>query len=282
LQGLPPTQVLHEGVPKHLEMPLRRWVYSAFAGGGADLVALTLEITVEYERSSGGAANYLASRPSADDLLDVIDAILRLGGPWPLGDRYDYSGEDVRTQKALLVKDLELILHTGSSFLRMNNKQDGLERRVDATVTAAFGSAVSAAAVQRDAGSAADQIRDAWKELYGVQPAPSAAYSLAIKAVESAAHATIEPNNVKATLGTMIGILKGAPHKFQLAVPGPSSTGGVEALTKMLELLWAGQTSRHGAQTAVRVETQEQAEMAVHLAVTLVHWFSTGAVARIA
>jgi hypothetical protein len=32
--------------------------------------------------------------------------------------------------------------------------------------------------------------------------------------------------------------------------------------------------------TVTKTETQEEAEMAVHLAVTLVHWFSTGAVVR--
>lgn len=281
LQGLPPTQVLHEGVPVHLEALLRKWIYSALQGGGAELVALALEITVDYEKAEGKAANYLAWHLESGDLLDVVDAILYQGGPWPPKDPFDYSGNGPRRERAELIKTLESILTTGSSFVRLNDARDGLIRRVDATVTAAFTSAVMAASDQRDSGSAADQIRDAWKELYGVKPNPSAAYSLAIKAAESAAHSTIEPNNAKATLGTMIGILKGAPHKFKLALPGPSGGGGVDALIKMLELIWTGQTSRHGAQTVTRIETREEAEMAVHLAVTLVHWFSTRAVTRI-
>ena len=48
----------------------------------------------------------------------------------------------------------------------------------------------------------------------------------------------------------------------------------------MMELLWTGQTSRHGAQTVARRETQQETAMAVHLAVLLVHWFTTGAVRR--
>jgi hypothetical protein len=46
----------------------------------------------------------------------------------------------------------------------------------------------------------------------------------------------------------------------------------------MMSLLWTGQSSRHGAETVTRPETAAEAEMAVHLAVTLVYWFSTGAV----
>lgn len=68
----------------------------------------------------------------------------------------------------------------------------------------------------------------------------------------------------------MIGILKSAPHKYQMALPGPGGSGGVDVLTKMMELIWTGQTSRHGAQTVARTESQDEAAMAVHLAVTLV------------
>lgn len=276
LQGLPVTQVLHEGVPDHLEQPLRKWLYAALRGGNADLVALTLEIPI---RTGGHEAEYLANY-AKDDLLDIADAILHLDGPWPPKDPYDYSGEDFRLQKAFLIKELELILQAGSSFLRLNDEQKGLTRRVDATVTAAFGSASAAAAEKPEAGSASQQLSDAWRELYGVQPDPSAAYSAAIKAVESAAHAVVEPNNTKATLGTMIRALKDRSSKYRLILPGPSGDGDVEVLTKMMQLIWTGQTSRHGAQTERRIETQEEAEMAVHLAVTLVHWFSTGAVVR--
>jgi hypothetical protein len=279
LQGLPVTEVLHEGVPDHLEQPLRSWVYRALQGGGAGLVAVVLKLRIDYRRAEGDAAKYLASI-SKDDLLDVVDAILQQGGPWPKGHDLDFADEQWRRDRAILGDELDVVLDTGSSFLRVNDERDGLTRRVDATVTAAFTSAVAAADGQAGVGSAADQIRDAWRELYGVQPNPSAAYSAAIKAVESAAHATIEPNNSKATMGTMIGALKSTPHKFELALPGPSGGGGIDILTGMMELLWTGQTSRHGAQTITRAETQEQADMAVHLAVTLVHWFSTAAVVR--
>ena len=51
-------------------------------------------------------------------------------------------------------------------------------------------------------------------------------------------------------------------------------------LISMMELLWTGQTSRHGSQTPTAQEASDEARMAVHLAVTLVQWFTTGAVIR--
>jgi len=70
-------------------------------------------------------------------------------------------------------------------------------------------------------------------------------------------------------------------HQPACERPGPAGTGSVEPLTGMLDLLWKGQTSRHGGRTAQRPEIFEEAQMAVHLAVTLVHWFTTGAIQRI-
>jgi hypothetical protein len=51
-------------------------------------------------------------------------------------------------------------------------------------------------------------------------------------------------------------------------------------LIAMIELLWTGQTSRHGARPPTRPETFEEAQMAVYLAMTLVHWFVSGAASR--
>ena len=48
----------------------------------------------------------------------------------------------------------------------------------------------------------------------------------------------------------------------------------------MIGLLWTGQTSRHGGQAPTRPQTFEEAQMAVHPAVTLVPWFVTGTVSR--
>lgn len=237
-RGEPVTQVLHEGVPAHLEQPIRAWIYRSLRGGGHALVAVALGITIDHERAEGDGPRFLAFEPQPEDLLDVVDAILPNRGPWPEErpwDTPDRSGW--RRDRAALLRDLDLMLAAGFSAYRINDDGDGLERRVDATTTAAFNSATDAAAGQPTTGFAADQIRDAWSELYGITPNAPAAYSAAIKAVESAAHSVIEPNNTKATLGTMIRLLDSTPHKWVLELPGPAGDGDVEVLRKMMELL---------------------------------------------
>jgi hypothetical protein len=276
-----PEWVLHEGIPDHLDQPLRNWIYAALGGGGAELIALKLEIRIDYEMARGNAALFLARDSQRYELLGIVNAILGNGGPWPAPLRTDRSGRNSNAAGlAQLREDLIQLLASGSSAWQVNSDSDGLVRRVDETATEAVEQSARAAATPA-AGSATDQIRSAWAELYGLHPDPPAAYRAAVQAVESAAHAIVEPNNAAATLGTMLRQLRSAPQRYALAIPGPAGIGSVEPLTGMLDLLWKGQTSRHGAQTAQRAETFEEAQMAVHLAVTLVHWFTTGAVRRI-
>ncbi|MFI1152558.1 hypothetical protein [Streptomyces sp. NPDC020817] len=106
------------------------------------------------------------------------------------------------------------------------------------------------------------------------------AYSEAIKAVECALHDTIQPNNRKATLGTMKGELPQIRNKLRSAVTGPNGSEGLDTVLHLMALLWEGQTSRHGARDQTRDETPEAAQMAVHLAATLVQWFASGAISR--
>lgn len=44
----------------------------------------------------------------------------------------------------------------------------------------------------------------------------------------------------------------------------------------MINLLWTGQTDRHAGQATLERVDQAPAEMAVHLAATLVQWFASG------
>ncbi|NNN34420.1 hypothetical protein HLK59_29485 [Streptomyces sp. S3(2020)] len=119
----------------------------------------------------------------------------------------------------------------------------------------------------------------AWQCAYGRDPDPSKAYSEAIKAVESVSQALIEPKNSKATLGTMLKVIGHSPQRFATAI---SATNGedIVLVADMMRRLWQGQTSRHGSQNPTRLETQQEAEMAVHLAAILVQWFAAGLVSR--
>jgi hypothetical protein len=261
---------------------MQAWVYKALAGGGTALVAVKLRMTIDYEQAEGDGARFLAFSPHGDELLDVVDAILSGGGPWPRPNPWGGTTPgEIRRAKAQLLRDLGLMLDEGASAYRINDNQTGLIRRVAATATAAAADAERTAGALPTAGSAASQLATAWEAAYRLHPDPPVAYKDAIRAVESAAHAIVEPNNRSATLGTMLGQLRAQPQRYAVAIPGPDGSGSVEPLVAMMKLLWQGQTSRHGAQTAIRAETLEEARMAVHLAVTLVQWFTTGAVRRV-
>ena len=126
--------------------------------------------------------------------------------------------------------------------------------------------AVDAAARKPEAGSSAAQLRAASDAVRTLRPDPEKAYGQAIKADESAAHAEVEPANAKATLGTMLGVMRSNAAKFELAIPGKDGTGDIAPVVAKMTLLWEGQSSRHGKQTPTPAESREAGEMAVQLA----------------
>ena len=65
-------------------------------------------------------------------------------------------------------------------------------------------------------GSADRHLRKAWECAHTAEPDPVRSYSEAIKAVEAAAHAVVEPNNPNATLGTIIRKLRTHPESISL------------------------------------------------------------------
>jgi hypothetical protein len=65
---------------------------------------------------------------------------------------------------------------------------------------------------------------------------------------------------------------------WQLAMHSSGAPADIGPLVAMLRLLWQGQTDRHGGSTPTIPVT---AEAAVHLAVTLVQRFQSGAIRRV-
>lgn len=269
---------LHEGTPDHLAVPLRGWCREAFSRFDGErteefsyvVQRIALRLRLPVSAYSGEAYcdcdKLLAAADKAEDLFDIVDVLLRLTRDAGLADD-------------LMVEHLDLILDGGGSVFHVGADRTGLEHRVAPPVIDACRAAVDTAGSSATAGSADDHLAAAWAAAYGRHPDPSRAYSEAIKAVEAAAHAVVQPHHAKATLGTMLGEIKNARHKFTVAIPtpGPDPISPVEA---MMRMLWEGQTSRHGGQTPTPPETLDAARMAVHLAVPLVQWFAAGAVHR--
>jgi hypothetical protein len=202
---------------------------------------------------------FLAYETPAQQLLEIVDALLAV--------RSDGSPTAPDEQ---LRQELQELLADARSVYQVGEDGRGLDRRTCVTATAAWDAARSAAQ-----NSAALHLQTAWDAVHALEPDPIKAYSEAVKAVEAAAHAIVEPDNRRATLGTMVREIQINPSGWRLAISG----GRVRTLAEMMNLLWSGQTSRHG-RSGYRPETREQAEMVVHLAVTLVQWFASGKVKR--
>ncbi|WP_199845673.1 hypothetical protein [Streptomyces scabiei] len=221
---------------------------------------------MRFEVPAGTYAGGVLAAAEGWDLLDVLDAILGY-------DENDWVGRDIDGRLAWILND------AGSAY-RVNERGNGLEERVLQPVRDSVSTTVRDASASSDVGSAADHLSNAWQAAYGLHPDPVRAYSEAIKAAESAAHAIIEPNNAKTTLGSMLGVIRNSPSRFTTALFTPSGKDAITPVAGMMRALWEGQTSRHGAQTVTVPETLEAARAAVHLAATLVQWFTSGAVAR--
>jgi hypothetical protein len=70
-------------VPDYLDAPLRKWIEAAVAAQ-PDLTLLQVRLGLLSPAASVRPAQQFANSLSAGQLLDAIDAILGLGGPWPM------------------------------------------------------------------------------------------------------------------------------------------------------------------------------------------------------
>ena len=292
------AQVWREDVPAALESNLRQWVSQAtmprsFSSSNkgkslVERVVLRLNLVADTKRDTLaqpltiGDLRMVAARVPAELLFDVVDAMLELldMDPEPswLKKQGAYRISQEKQYRASIRESLAFQLDNALSVYRVRDDGRGLERRAEAMATAALEEAADTAADKPAAGSAAAHLRRAWDSLHSLHPDPGIAHSEAVKAVEAAAHSVLEPGNSKATLGTMLRILRDHPDRFSLAIPGPDGAGRIAPLVVNMRLLWEGQTSRHGSQSPTRQETLQEAAMAVSIAVLLVGWFTSGAV----
>jgi hypothetical protein len=127
-----------------------------------------------------------------------------------------------------------------------------------------------------DAGTAGVLLQRSFSAAFGLQANAGEAYKMAVKAVETAAHPTIEPKNTGATLGTMLAVMRNAPVKWTLPLEerADHTHGNEELIIATMQSLWDGQEDRH-RDGAVNLD---EARAAFHAAVALVGWFHDGLV----
>ncbi|MER6188321.1 hypothetical protein [Streptomyces sp. NPDC001652] len=285
---------LRHDVSPALSAALRPWIDGVVRDSSrlADRVLLRCDLFRDVEHGPDDGvddAEFLAWYTPEERLLDVVDAVLSLlpgagayvqvlPGQKP-GMLEAMAGGFANMTYLKHRQPLQQLLDDGCSAYTLSANGRALVHRVDPTVTAVHDKAARAAE-KPDRGSASEHLRRAYTAAYALHPEPGRAYSDAIKAVECAAHITLEPNNSQATLGTMLRELRQHPGQWDVALPEKTGAEGEATVIAMVSLLWTGQTSRHGGQQPTREETLVGARMAVDLATSLVRWFADGAVRR--
>jgi hypothetical protein len=284
--GAKAYEALRDGIPGSLRTSVAAWVKKAInilSGGDKEAyrgIHLLLERTLDIEsldwRYDGTDlhSSLVAEMFGNEDLgLSVLDLLLR-----ELRTRVDKNGDDGTSR--VLAKSLDVILRQGRSAFRVREDRSGLEDRIDPTATE------RADGLLQQSTRASDHLRRAWDGVYGLKKNPSHAYHEAVKAVEAAAIPVAVPRKASATLGDVLGDMKAHGEKRYLVALDPSGNQKpvvpIESVIGMIELLWKSQYDRHGTpdESTPASVREEEAEAALHLALTLTHWFESGVVRR--
>jgi hypothetical protein len=201
----------------------------------------------------------------------VMEALVKSRKPLVIADYLLAHADDPGTNS------LEALLTRSKSAWTVGKRAGyvALVRRVPEGVQ------LGADSVMARAGRAGARLARAWEELYGIEVNASAAYGLAIKAVEDAAIPVVSPTNSAATLGTVLRQLEDqADWKLPMEREHERAPSR-EVLIGMIRMLWNGQHDRHGGQpTAPGDVSVKEATVAVSLATTLVNLFSSALVER--
>lgn len=265
---------MYEDVPPHLQHPLWNWTHQyinlGVRGHGAKRIRdVANHMRYDFARADAGArysgmspetnmGEYIEKRCSThpEEQLQMIEFFLGLASP-------------------SAAEALEEILRLGNSAYAVSTDGKRLEMRIAPEVKAQVEEVIAAAA-----GSAGDHLTNAWNEAYGREQDPVKAYSESIKAAEAALAPVVSPNDLRATLGTMIGQVRANPQLYAFAIGDGANSDGVQTVLHLMQALWEGQTSRHAGVNPTREETSAEAQTAVHIAASLVQFGSSGAFAR--
>lgn len=244
-----------DGVPAHLRGPLFDWLAVAFAYAGewrdADMRSLCIRLRIPTEGYDG---SFLYGRirqfceESDDGFLDVVEGAMQFADP-------------------VDINELKHLLLIGGSNLTVSPTGDHLTEVVGGETQEMVRSATA------PADEASSQLAEAWSAAFGRDPNPSDAWDHAIKAVEAVLRPLVEPNNAKATLGSMIAVVNRNPAAWKWVFPGKDDDNDVSGLVATLRLMWPN-PDRHGG--GGRPPTLQEARAVVTLAATIAQWHREG------
>ena len=267
------ASALHEGVPIWLQHSVWEWLRVAlmYPSGGYLRVRQDLLASIDRQTrrplpltavAEGGGISSIRSALDDNGVLQLIDYCLAHQ------EEINWAADPDVLERGLL---------EGGSAWRVGTREGfpGLERRVPEGVKEAAEQAMATP------GHAGARLSEAWHAVYGVNPNPTHAYAMAVKAAEDAAVPVVVPKQAGATLGHVIGQLRNDGHwSLPLTREDPAAPMA-ETVLRMCEALWKGHHDRHGGDPAApKAVGQDEAEAAVHIAVFLVHGFASGMIAR--
>ena len=152
--------------------------------------------------------------------------------------------------------------------------RDGLRRRVDPTAQQAADAALSVT------DAASDELRLAWAAAYGRSPNASDAWDHTIKAVEHALKPVVVPSQPTATLGAVVGALRGQPKSFASILRDNGieqhRVGIIETFEDLLHVIWPN-PDRHG-DDHLRDPSLEESRAVVQVGALAVQWARDGVV----
>jgi len=268
---------LHKGVPPWLVQSLLSWTEEGFTTYHTVTVGIGRteqqgRHSVERIRAAERRLRFQLSATLARDMWAEMASLLAANETLLL-DTVDWLlHQDHRKGQA--ARTLDGYLKDGGSAWGVvsDGEAHRLEKRVDNAAKADYELAVE------PSDNAAAYLQSAWSKIYGIHPDPSGAYAEAVMAVEAVANPVVLPSDNAATLGKVISAIQDAPQKYGMVLE-PKGMSSMDGVLAMLKLLWRAQL-RHGTddKDAPRRVNQQQAEAAIHLAITLVQWFRSGSV----
>ncbi len=242
--------------------------------------------------------NSIPSRDLQQALVLEVERRLRMQLDWRHIDHYGYArgllASVATDEERLILADFlvskqradssfvatlwRVLSEAGSAWTVGKRHPDvlGLIRRVPAGVQDAADAAFRL-------GDPGKLLRQAWTSIYGVHPNPSEGYRLAIKAVEAAAVPVVSPKNSNATFGTVVRDMENQRDWSLPFARQHDKAPTAQVVIDLMRAIWHGQHDRHGGALSSNLPlavSQAEAETAVTGAVSLIHWFTSGALVR--
>lgn len=255
----------HEGIPPWLETPLATWILRQIATSDPyGDIRVNAEVLQNFDIKTRNS-NPISGRIYGENVVGYIQSL----DPRETLKFVDFLLSEMSAGYQSEAQRLADILENGGSVWTVGERSGvrGLERRVIKPVQEMADLLIS----HDDA--AAKYLMIAWNNCYGLNPNPDVSFTNSIKAVEAKLSHRIRPNDATATLGKILGDLRKS-EKWRLSLePSNKLSEEDDLLYQMARALWKGQKDRHGS-AVVQTQTQQEAEVAITLACSIIQLFN--------